>query len=74
MAAAYLFHIVNNHPFVDGNRGTGAGAALFFPDLNGVALDVDVDEDALADHVLAVAEGLIVKREIAEFLRTMRSA
>ena len=28
MAAAYLFHIVMNHPFVDGNKRTGTAAAL----------------------------------------------
>ena len=28
MAAAYLFHIVKNHPFVDGNKRTGTVAAL----------------------------------------------
>ena len=30
MAAAYLFHIVQNHPFLDGNKRTGAVAALVF--------------------------------------------
>ena len=30
MAAAYLFHIVQNHPFVDGKKRTGAVAALAF--------------------------------------------
>jgi len=34
MAAAYLFHIVQNHPFVDGNIRTGAVAALLFLDLS----------------------------------------
>jgi death-on-curing protein len=36
MAAAYLFHIVKNRPFVDGNKRTGAVAALQFLWLNGV--------------------------------------
>ena len=27
MAAAYLFHIVQNHPFIDGNKRAGAAAA-----------------------------------------------
>lgn len=31
MAAAYLFHITQNHPFVDGNKRTGTAAALVFP-------------------------------------------
>lgn len=26
MAAAYLYHIVQNHPFLDGNKRTGAAA------------------------------------------------
>ncbi|MCK4659796.1 MAG: type II toxin-antitoxin system death-on-curing family toxin [Phycisphaerae bacterium] len=33
MAAAYLFHIVQNHPFVDGNKRTGAAVALVFLDM-----------------------------------------
>ena len=36
MAAAYLFHIVKNHPFYDGNKRTGAVAAVVFMELNGL--------------------------------------
>jgi death-on-curing protein len=32
MAAAYLFHITSNHPFLDGNKRTGAMAAFVFLD------------------------------------------
>ena len=35
MAAAFLFHIVRDHPFIDGNKRTGAVAALVFLLLNG---------------------------------------
>ena len=38
MAAAYLFHLVSNHPFVDGNKRIGLIAALVFLDLNFDAL------------------------------------
>ncbi|MFN8705601.1 MAG: type II toxin-antitoxin system death-on-curing family toxin [Planctomyces sp.] len=34
MAAAYLFHLVQNHPFVDGNKRIGLEAALVFLELN----------------------------------------
>jgi death-on-curing protein len=68
MAAAYLFHIVRNHPFVDGNKRTGAAAALVFLDLNGI--EMDIDDAELVDHVLAVAEGKVPKAEVAAFLRT----
>ncbi len=36
MAAAYLFHLVKNHPLVDGNKRIGAVSALAFLKLNGV--------------------------------------
>lgn len=67
MAAAYLFHIVQNHPFIDGNKRAGTAAALVFLDMNGV--EVEITDEALVDHVLAVAQGLMDKPAIAEFLR-----
>lgn len=36
MAAAYLFHLVQNHPFIDGNKRAGAATALVFLVINGV--------------------------------------
>jgi len=69
MAAAYLYHIVKNHPFVDGNKRTGLVAALTFLDLNGVA--VDRNEPALYDLTIAVAEGRLDKSLIAEQLRRL---
>ena len=66
MAAAYLFHIVQNHPFVDGNKRTGAVAALVFLALNGI--DVDMPEDVFEQFVRAVAKGEVQKAEIAKFL------
>src|SRR5689334_8259996 len=44
MAAAYLYHIVANHPFIDGNKRTGMHAADVFLRLNGFELDFPVDE------------------------------
>ena len=67
MAAAYLFHIVQNHPFLDGNKRTGAAAAIIFLALNGV--EVRADEEGLVELTLAVAEGKSGKGEIAEFFR-----
>ncbi len=68
MGAAYLYHIVQNHPFVDGNKRTGTAAALVFLELNGVA--INADEDALVALVLDVAQGRADKARITEFLRT----
>ncbi len=67
MAAAYLYHIVKNHPFVDGNKRVGFVAARVFLRLNG--LNLAADEDAAADLVLAVAQNQANKEQIAAFLR-----
>jgi len=67
MAAAYLYHIVQNHPFLDGNKRTGLVAALAFLDLNGVELDAP--PGSLYDLTLAVATGQAGKGRIADFFR-----
>ena len=68
MAAAYLFHIVGNHPFLDGNKRTGLVAALVFLDLNGI--EVDAPAGSLHDLTVSVATGRAGKAEVAEFLRS----
>ncbi len=67
MAAAYLFHIVSNHPFVDGNKRAGLLAALVFLDLNGVT--IETGSEALYALTMSVAEGQTSKEEVATRLR-----
>jgi len=67
MAAAYLYHIVKNHPFVDGNKRAGTAAAIAFLDINDV--EVQADQDALAAFVVEVAESKHEKATIADYLR-----
>ena len=67
MAAAYLYHVVQNHPFVDGNKRAGAAAAIIFLAMNGVELEAD--EEGLVDITLRVAQGKADKQEVAEFFR-----
>lgn len=67
MAAAYLYHIVQNHPFLDGNKRTGAATAIVFLAVNNI--EIQADEDGLVELTLAVAQGLSGKPEIAEFFR-----
>jgi len=67
MAAAYLFHLVQNHPFLDGNKRVGAATALVFLTLNGV--ETKMTNQALVNMVLAVAKGKMDKPAIAEFFR-----
>jgi len=67
MAAAYLFHIVQNHPFIDGNKRTGAVAALIFLSLN--KIEIAAKEKDFEEMVRAVAEGKSKKGTVAEFFR-----
>jgi death on curing protein len=67
MTAAYLFHIVRNHPFIDGNKRTGAVTSVVFLMMNGIELEAD--EDAFDKLVLSVAEGKTDKSTIARFFR-----
>lgn len=67
MAAVYLFHLVKNHPFVDGNKRTGAVAALVFLALNN--FDFEAPEDDFAEMVLAVVRGDLDKADVAVFIR-----
>ena len=67
MAAAYLFHIIQNHPFVDGNKRTGVVAALVFLALNNVVIEAEVDD--VERLVRAVAEGEAAKATVSEFFR-----
>lgn len=67
MAAAYLFHIVQNHPFLDGNKRTGAASAIIFLAING--FDTESDEEGLVELTLSVARGESDKSTIAGFFR-----
>jgi death on curing protein len=67
MAAAYLFHIVQNHPFLDGNKRTGAVAGLVFLDINGI--EINAPKGSLYDLTMSVATGQADKVQIAEYFR-----
>lgn len=67
MAAAYLFHLVKNHAFHDGNKRIAALAASVFLQVNGQ--QVIADEAEFEKIVLDAAQSLIGKNEIAEFFR-----
>lgn len=66
IAAAYMFHLVCNHPFVDGNKRIGTAAALVFLDWHGVELDISDEE--LAEFVIALASSQVTKAQVAAFL------
>ncbi len=69
MAAAYLYHICQNHAFVDGNKRTAAFSEVLFLALNGVP-DESLPDDAELERVtLTVAAGTMTKQEVGQFLR-----
>lgn len=73
MAAAYLFHLCQNHPFVDGNKRAGANAAITFLLMNDWEPEFEPDE--FADLVLSVASGGMDKTELtAQFEQHCRPA
>jgi death on curing protein len=63
MAAAYAFHLSQNHPFYDGNKRTALAAALVFLDING--FQVRDSESLLIGIMYRVAKGEMGKRELA---------
>lgn len=67
MAAAYLFHLARNHPFVDGNKRVALAAALVFLRLNGFR--VEAEEDDVHELVMSVAEGRSGKADVAVALQ-----
>jgi len=67
MAAAYLFHISQNHPFHDGNKRAGAMSAFVFLDVNGISLSVA--EDEFERTVLAVAASETSKDDLTAWMR-----
>jgi len=65
-AAAYLYHIAMNHPFIDGNKRTAFAVMDTFLRLNGCALNLT--DDRVYDLVMRVARGTMTKEELsAEF-------
>ena len=62
MAAAYLFHLCQNHAFIDGNKRVGANSAITFLLMNN--WDATFGEEELVDLVLSVASGRLNKQAL----------
>jgi len=65
MAAAYAFHICQNHPFMDGNKRVALASSLVFLDINGYELNCE--NEALYNEVMGVAKSEIKKEELIKF-------
>jgi death on curing protein len=69
VAAAYLFYICRNHPFIDGNKRAALGACLVFLRLNGFQPDKDGPE--WEQLTLDVASSALDREETTTRLRKL---
>ena len=69
MGAAYIYHIIKNHPFLDGNKRTGVVTGLVFLRRNGLIIPWVKDE--MADLAVNIATDQITKQETADYLELL---
>ena len=69
VAAAYLFYICRNHPFLDGNKRAALGTCIVFLRLNG--RDTAVDTSAWETLTLDVASGSLDRHKATTRLRRL---
>ena len=67
LAAAYLYGIVRNHPFSDGNKRAGYLAAFTFLYINGYL--IEADDGTIVAFVQGVAAGEIDETGATQFLK-----
>lgn len=68
IAAAYLFHIAQNHPFIDGNKRAAVMSSLAFLRLNDV--DLSMASQELEEITRRVASGELNKEALTQWMRT----
>jgi death-on-curing protein len=71
IAAAYLFYLCNNHPFVDGNKRTALATCLVFLSENGLLPDEKLDVDSWEALTLAVASSELDREQTTKRLRKL---
>src|SRR3989442_1151449 len=69
VAAAYLFYLCRNHPFIDGNKRAALGACIVFLRLNGI--EPRADGPAWEALTLAVASSALDRAETTARLRKL---
>jgi death-on-curing protein len=74
VAAAYLFYLCRNHPFIDGNKRVALATCLVFLSENGFLSHESLDADAWEAFVLEVASSRLDRdgatRRLGELLQT----
>jgi death on curing protein len=71
LAAAYLFYLCRNHPFVDGNKRTALATCLVFLSENGLLPDETLDANAWERLTLDVAASRLDREQTTARLRKL---
>jgi death-on-curing protein len=71
MAAAYLFYLCRNHPFIDGNKRTALATCLVFLSENGLLPAEELDADAWEAFTLEVASSALNREQATERLKEL---
>jgi death-on-curing protein len=74
LAAAYLFYLCRNHPFIDGNKRTALATCLVFLSENGQLPDEELDIDAWEQLTMDVAASLLDREQTTARLRQLLPA
>ena len=69
MAAAYIYHISQNHPFVDGNKRVALVSGLIFLDFNNI--EINDPKGMLYIMMIKVASGKGDKKYISGILKRL---
>jgi death-on-curing protein len=67
LSAIYLFSIIQNHPFLDGNKRTAVMSMLIFLDLNN--MDINFPQKELEDIVVKIATKEMDKDNFLKWIR-----
>jgi death-on-curing protein len=71
IAAAYLFYLYQNHPFVDGNKRTALATCLVFLQENALLPEEELDADAWEHLTLGVASSELNREQTTAMLRKL---
>jgi len=71
MAAAYIYYVCQDHPFIDGNKRTALASGLVFLELNGITIE---DPDGiLYMYIMNLASGKMSKNELKSILKNLHT-
>ncbi len=71
IAAAYLFYLCSNHPFIDGNKRVALATCLVFLSRNDILPNEELPVKTWLEFTLSVAAGKLNREQTARKLREL---